>query len=86
MNVGELIALLREFPAELPAFFNIDAAGRIAIAPRDAVMNLVHPGRGEIISDEPPPIIPEGFVDSLVVYPRAGGVELVGSDRVSSLT
>ena len=34
-------------------------------------MNLVHPGRGEVIADDDPsPTVPEGFVDALVVYPR----------------
>ncbi len=71
MTVADLIALLGEFPPELPVFFSPDAVGRVAVAPKDAVMNLVHPGRGEVIADdEPSPTIPEGFVDSLVVYPR----------------
>jgi hypothetical protein len=71
MTVGELIALLGEFPPELPAFFCPDDAGRVAVAPRDAVMNLVHPGRGEVMADDDPsPAVPEGFVDSLVIYPR----------------
>ena len=71
MTVAELIALLEEFPPELPVFFSPDDAGRVAVAPRDAVMNLVHPERGEVIADDDPsPTIPAGFVDSLVVYPR----------------
>ena len=71
MKVADLIAPLGEFPTELPVFFSPDDAGRVAVAPRDAVMNLVHPGRGVVIADDDPsPTIPEEFVDSLVVYPR----------------
>jgi len=71
MTVAHLIALLGEFPPELPVFFSPDDAGRVAVAPQDAVMNLVHPGRGEVMADDhPSPTVPEGFVDSLVVYPR----------------
>jgi hypothetical protein len=71
MTVGELIALLGEFPPELPVFFSPDGGGRVAVVPRDAVMNLVHPGRREVMADDDPsPTIPEGFVDALVVYPR----------------
>lgn len=71
MTVADLIALLREFPPELPVFFSPDDAGRVAVAPRDAVMNLVHPGRREAMADhDPPPTVPDGFVDALVVYPR----------------
>lgn len=71
MTVGDLITLLREFPPELPAFFSPDDAGRVAVSPRDAVMNLVHPGRGEVMADDDPsPTVPHGFVDSVVIYPR----------------
>ena len=35
MTVGELIALLEEFPPELPVFFSSDDTGRVAVAPRD---------------------------------------------------
>ncbi len=70
MTVGELIALLHEFPPELPVFFSPDDAGRIAVAPRDAVMNLVHPVRKEVITDDEMMVL-EGFEDSLVIYPRA---------------
>lgn len=71
MTVGELIELLQQFPPELPVFVCPDAEGRIAISPRDAVMNLVHPGRSEVISDDDDsPYVPDGFVDSLVIYPR----------------
>ena len=71
MTVSELIALLEEFPPELPVFFSPDDAGRVAVAPRDAVMNLVCPLRREIMADDDPsPTVPEGFVDALVIYPR----------------
>ena len=71
MTVADLIVLLGEFPPELPVFFNPDDAGRVAVAPRDAVMNLVHPGIGEVLSeDDPSPTVPGGFIDSVVVYPR----------------
>jgi hypothetical protein len=71
MTVGELIVLLEEFPPELPVFFCPDDAGRVAVAPRDAVMNLVHLGRREVMADDDPsPTVPDGFVDALVVYPR----------------
>ena len=71
MTVADLIALLGEFPAELPVFFSPDDAGLVAVAPRDAIMNLVHPGRREVMADDDlPTTIPEGFVDALVVYPR----------------
>ncbi len=70
MTVGELIKHLRRFPPQLPVFFCPDAAGRAAIVPKDAVMNLVHPGRMEIVRDEELSTeVLEGFVDSLVVYP-----------------
>ncbi|MGL6097489.1 MAG: hypothetical protein ACRC7O_17040 [Fimbriiglobus sp.] len=70
MTVTELIALVGKFPPELQVFFSPDEAGRLAVAPRDAVMNLVHPGLGEVIlNDDPSPSVPEGYVDSLVIYP-----------------
>jgi len=69
MTVGELIALLHEFPPQLPVFFCPDDAGRVAVSPRDAVMNLVDPDRGEVIADDEM-TVPEGFDDSLVIYPR----------------
>jgi len=71
MTVAELTALLEEFPPGLPVFFSPDDAGRSVVAPRDAVINLVHPGRREVIADDDPsPVVPEGFVDCVVVYPR----------------
>ncbi len=71
MTVADLIVLLGEFPPELPIFFSTDDAGRVAVAPQDAVMNLVHPGMGEVLrEDDPSPTIPDGFIDSVVVYPR----------------
>jgi hypothetical protein len=71
MNVHELIALLSEFPEELPVFFTPDDEGRCAVAPQDAVINLVHPERGQVIEDgESSAADLEGFVDSLVIYPR----------------
>jgi hypothetical protein len=78
MTVSGLIELLQEFPPELPVFFSPDDAGRVAVVPRDAVMNLVHPARGEVMADDDPfPTIPEGFVDSLVIYPRPVRDEIV---------
>ena len=71
MTVGELIGLLREFPSDLPVFFCGDALGRRAVAPQDAIMDLVHPGRGEVLPDDDPcTTVPPGFVDALVVHPR----------------
>ncbi len=68
MRVGELIKRLRMFPPQLPVFFCRDSAGRTAIVPRDAVMNMVHPARMEIVSDEDQSTaVPDGFEDSLVV-------------------
>ena len=71
MTVGELIRLLQEFPPELPVFFTPDALGRRAVAPVDAVMDLVHPGRGEVMPDDDPcTTVPPGFADALVIHPR----------------
>jgi hypothetical protein len=71
MTVAELLALLQDFPPELPVFFSPDDEGRVALAPRDTVMNLVHPGREEIVPDnELAFAVPEGFVDSVVIYRR----------------
>ena len=71
MTVAGLIALLEECPPDLPVFFSPDDAGRSVVAPRDAVMNLVHPGRREaLVDDDPSPVVPDGFVDCVVVYPR----------------
>lgn len=70
MTVGELIALLREFPPELPVFFCPDEAGRFALSPRDAVMNLVDPARQVVLADDSATTVPMGFVDSVVIYPR----------------
>lgn len=70
MKVADLIALLRVFPPGLPVFFSPDGVGQLAIAPRDAVMNLVHPERGEVIADDNQSTeVPQGFVDSIVIYP-----------------
>jgi hypothetical protein len=71
MTVSELIARLEEFPPELPVFFSPDEAARIAISPRNVVLNLTHAGQGELLPRMPPsPTVPEGFVDSVVIYPR----------------
>jgi len=71
MTVAELIAMLQEFPPELPVFFCPDDDGRIALSPADAIMDLVHPGQQRVMSDEDfPHDMPNGFVDSLVIYPR----------------
>jgi hypothetical protein len=72
MTVGELIDLLNEFPPELPVFFTPDADGRRAVAPVDAVMDLVHPGNGRVLDDDDPyGTVPPGFKDALVIHPRA---------------
>ncbi|HUE16324.1 MAG TPA: hypothetical protein VMR25_19275 [Planctomycetaceae bacterium] len=71
MNVRELIMLLEKFPEDLPVYFAPDDEGRVALAPRSAVMNLVHPERRQVIADDDSSaVVPEGFVDSLVIYPR----------------
>ncbi len=63
--------LLHEFPPELPVFFSPDDEGQVAMMPCDAVINLVHPARREIVADDDPWLtVPDGFVDSLVIYPR----------------
>ena len=70
MTVADLIALLGEFPDELPVFFSPDDAGLVAVAPMDAIMNLVHPERREVMGDDDlPTTIPVGFIDALVIYP-----------------
>jgi hypothetical protein len=70
MTVGDLIRLLEQFPPDLPAFYVTDAAGRIAAAPQDAVMNLVDPTNGEIMADDGTSHgDEESFVDSVVIYP-----------------
>jgi hypothetical protein len=68
MTVADLVALLSEFPPELPVFFCPDEVGRAAVIPRDAVMDLVHPTRGEVLADGTPSI-PDGFIDALVIHP-----------------
>jgi hypothetical protein len=71
MTVAELLVLLQEFPPELPVFFSPDEEGRVALAPCGAVMNLVRPDQKEVISDDDPSsTVPDGFVDSVVIYPR----------------
>ncbi len=70
MNVGQLIRVLERFPPELSVYFTPDAAGLIAIAPVDAVINLVHGTRFAIIPDNCSPTIPEGFVDAVVIHPN----------------
>jgi hypothetical protein len=71
MNVRELIVLLEQFPEDLPVYFAPDVEGRVALAPRSAVMNLVHPERRQVMADDDSSsFVPEGFVDSLVIYPR----------------
>lgn len=69
MTVSDLIAMLGEFPPGLPVFVTAD--GRSAFAPADAVMNLTHPRRGEVMAfDGDSGEVPEGFIDSLVIYPQ----------------
>jgi len=91
MTVAELISLLEDFPPELPVFFSPDAAGCVAVAPKDAVMNLVHPGRGEVIADDATSTTSQpGFVDSLVIYPTVvrdvtdRGADEAGTDGMSA--
>lgn len=69
MTVGELIDLLGEFPPELPVFFQPDPPARRVSAPRDAILDLVHPGRAEVLPDGTTGPIPPGYVDALVVSP-----------------
>jgi hypothetical protein len=69
MNVRELIALLSQFPEDFPVFFLPDGESHNVVAPRDAVMNLVHPERGRVVDDdELSAEVPQGFVDSVVIY------------------
>jgi hypothetical protein len=69
MRVAELIMMLQRFPPELEVFFCPDEARRLVIAPQDAFMNLVHPALAEVIDDdEPAATVPDGYVDSLVIY------------------
>ena len=71
MTVGELIDLLNEFPPELPVFFTPDADGRRAVAPVDAIMDLVHPTRGWVLDDHDPyRTVPPGYSEALVIHPR----------------
>ena len=79
MTVQALIDLLGEFPPELPVFFCPAAEGlgadHPAIAPRDAVMTLVDPGRRVAMAFSPDgegyiyPTAPEPYTDALVIYP-----------------
>ena len=71
MTVAELIDLLNEFPQELPVFFSPDG-GRRAVAPMDAVMDLVNATRGWVLEDDDPfGTIPPGYAEALVIHPRA---------------
>lgn len=71
MTVRELVSLLREFPENLPVHFSLgDGSGRV-IQPVDAIMNLVNADlRMELPDDYPGRKIPEGYADSVVVYPH----------------
>ena len=70
MKVCELMALLSEFPDDLPVFFLPEGEGHGVVAPKDAVMNLVHPERGQVVDDtESSADDLAGFVDSVVIYP-----------------
>jgi hypothetical protein len=71
MTVRELVSLLLEFPENLPVHFSLgDGSGRV-IQPMDAIMNLVNGNMKLELPDEyPERHIPEGYVDSVVVYPH----------------
>ena len=81
MTVAELMELLEQFPPGLPVFFCPTAdeltAEHGAIAPRDAVMNLVDSRRRVAMGFSPDgesyvyPVAPHGFADALVIYPLA---------------
>jgi hypothetical protein len=74
MTVGQLIKLLKKFPPQYPVFFSPEAAGRLALSPRDAIMNLVNPDQSEVIEDdESTRGRPHGYVDGVVIYPREVG-------------
>lgn len=70
MTVAELIKLLRRFPPQFPVFISLEDGQGGAIAPEDAVMNLVHERQRKIIDDDG--TVPDGFVDSVVIYPYRG--------------
>lgn len=71
MTVKDLIALLEEFPESLPVYFSLGDGTERVLAPVDAVMNLVDAGRGvEMPENYPGKRVPEGYHDSLVVYPH----------------
>jgi hypothetical protein len=71
MKVRELMALLSEFPDDMPVFFLPEGEGQGVFAPKDAVMNLVHPERGQVVDEtESSADDLAGFVDSVVIYPR----------------
>jgi hypothetical protein len=71
MKVCELMALLSQFPDSLPVFFLPDGESNAVVAPKDAVMNLVHPERGQVVDDgESSAGNLLGFVDSVVIYAR----------------
>lgn len=71
MKVKDLIALLREFPESLPVYFSLGDGTEKVLAPVDAIMNLVNARMGvEMPEDFPGKQVPEGYHDSLVVYPH----------------
>ncbi|MFM7110628.1 MAG: hypothetical protein ACKO26_05750 [Planctomycetota bacterium] len=71
MTVKELIRLLREFPETLPVYFSLGDGSDRVIQPVDAIMNLVNTDlRMELPDEYPERHIPEGYFDSVVVYPH----------------
>jgi len=71
MTEKELIRLLREFPETLPVHFSLGDGSDRVIQPVDAIMNLVNTDlRMELPDEYPERHIPEGYVDSVVVYPH----------------
>lgn len=71
MTVKELIRLLREFPETLLVHFSLGDGSDRVIQPVDAIMNLVNTDlRMELPDEYPERHIPEGYFDSVVVYPH----------------
>jgi hypothetical protein len=71
MKVKDLIALLEEFPESLPVYFSLGDGTERVLAPVDAIMNLVNAKLGvEMPENYPGKRVPEGYYDSLVVYPH----------------
>jgi hypothetical protein len=73
MRVGELAELLREFPPELPVFFCPQGDGlnedHIALAPQDAVMNLVAIAQQKAMGFNVGGIEGGDHEDAVVIYP-----------------